>query len=93
MGRGSRPPPALNVFPRALAKWRDWEGKVLSHLERLLQRTQDSRVQWLEGIFFASCGGSLAGLCLVFTKAIVKIMWGDGHPVSGRCHLTSRRGS
>ncbi|BEI83663.1 hypothetical protein CcaverHIS002_0402670 [Cutaneotrichosporon cavernicola] len=81
MGRGSRPLPALNFFQRALAQWRGWESIVLGHLERLLQRTQDARVQWLEGIFFASCGGSLAGLCLVFTKAIVKIMWGDGHPL------------
>lgn len=82
LGRGSRPPPALNMFQRALAKWRAAESAVLSHLERLLQRTDDARVQWLEGIFFASCGGSLAGLSLVFTKAIVKIMWGPGHPVS-----------
>lgn len=82
MGRGSRAPPALNVFQRALAQWRAWESSVLSYLERLLQRTQDARVQWLEGIFFASCGGSLAGLCLVFTKAIVKIFGGEGHPVS-----------
>ncbi|BEJ14484.1 hypothetical protein CspHIS471_0402510 [Cutaneotrichosporon sp. HIS471] len=81
MGRGSRPLPALNFFQRALAQWRGWESMVLGRLERLLQRTQDARVQWLEGIFFASCGGSLAGLCLVFTKAIVKIMWGDGHPL------------
>ncbi|TXT12631.1 uncharacterized protein COLE_03041 [Cutaneotrichosporon oleaginosum] len=81
MGRGSRPPPALNTFQRSLAQWRAWENTILGHLERLLQRTPDTRVQWLEGIFFASCGGSLAGLCLVFTKAIVKIMWGEGHPL------------
>lgn len=82
MGRGSRPPPALNIFQRAMAKWRALESTVLAHMERLLQRTDDARVAWLEGIFYASCGGGLAGLCLVFTKAVVKIMWLPGHPVS-----------
>lgn len=81
LGRGSRPPLALNFFQRVMAKWRSAESTILGHLERLLQRTDDARVSWMEGIFFASCGGSLAGLCLVFTKAIVKIMWGPGHPV------------
>lgn len=70
------------MFQRAVAKWRSMESTVLTHLERLLQRTDDARVAWLEGIFYASCGGGLAGLCLVFTKAIVKIMWLPGHPVS-----------
>jgi hypothetical protein len=37
---------------------------------------------WLEGMAWAAAGGSLAGLCLVFTKGVVKIFFNRGHPVS-----------
>jgi len=48
----------------------------------MFQRADDARITWLEGIGWAVAGGSLAGLCLVFTKATVKIVVLPGHPVS-----------
>lgn len=38
--------------------------------ERLLERTPDERLLWLTGVGWAVVGGSLAGACLVFTKAV-----------------------
>lgn len=54
-------------------------------MEVAFSRAGDARLIWLEGIGWAVAGGSLAGLCLVFTKAIVKIVGNPGHPV-GRTH-------
>lgn len=51
-------------------------------MEITFARADDARLIWLEGIGWAVAGGSLAGLCLVFTKAIVKIFGNPGHPVS-----------
>lgn len=82
---GSRPAPPSNPIVRAyrgaMAKWRAWDNFWLGHLERFLARTDDGRVLWFEGIGWAVAGGSLAGLCLVFTKAVVKIFWRPGHPL------------
>ncbi|WOO84441.1 uncharacterized protein LOC62_06G007959 [Vanrija pseudolonga] len=82
---GSRPTPPSNPIVRAFrgakAKWRVWDNFWLGHLERFLARTDDGRVLWFEGIGWAVAGGSLAGLCLVFTKAVVKIFWRPGHPL------------
>lgn len=55
---------------------------MLSRMEITFARADDARLIWLEGIGWAVAGGSLAGLCLVFTKAIVKIFGNPGHPVS-----------
>lgn len=53
-------------------------------MEITFSRTDDARIIWLQGIGWAVAGGSLAGLCLVFTKAVVKIYYEPGHPVSTR---------
>jgi len=54
---------------------------LLNRMEKMTVRTDDARLTWLQGIGWAVVGGSLAGLCLVFTKAAVKIFWLPGHPV------------
>lgn len=36
----------------------------------MLERTNDERVRYMQGIGWAVVGGSLAGGCLVFTKAV-----------------------
>lgn len=87
IGRGGRfpasAPEGLIFRVRALwGKWKATERTVIGLLEKFLQRTDDARVTWLEGIGWAVAGGSLAGLCLVFTKAVVKIFSLEGHPVS-----------
>lgn len=69
------------------AQWKTAETIVLTHLERMFARTDDNRLLWLQGIGWAVAGGSLAGLCLVFTKAVVKTYFLPGHPVSCRERL------
>lgn len=58
------------------------EKSILVRLEKVFSRTDDSRIVWLQGIGWAVAGGSLAGGCLVFTKALITIFWLPGHPVS-----------
>ena len=58
------------------------ESRFSKFLERFFTRTGDARIIWLQGIGWAVAGGSLAGVCLVFTKATVKIFYLPGHPVS-----------
>ncbi|ODO11605.1 hypothetical protein I350_00387 [Cryptococcus amylolentus CBS 6273] len=60
--------------------WERFERMAVGRLEILFQRTGDERVVWLQGIGWGVAGGSLAGLCLVFTKAAVKMMGLPGHP-------------
>ncbi|WWD15965.1 hypothetical protein CI109_100389 [Kwoniella shandongensis] len=56
------------------------ESIALRRMESMFQRTDDARLIWLQGIGWAVTGGSLAGLCLVFTKAVVKLFGLAGHP-------------
>jgi hypothetical protein len=79
----SKPPnPIVGFFKRCGASSRRANDFVLRHVERLLQRAEDPRVTWLQGIGWAVCGGSLAGMCLVFTKAVVSLLGRHDHPVS-----------
>jgi hypothetical protein len=57
---------------------------LIIRLERVFGGTEDARLTWLEGIGWGVTGGSLAGLCLVFTKAVVKIFALPGNAVSPR---------
>lgn len=67
------------------ARWRmlvnRYQKAALVRMERLFGRTGDARLLWLQGVGWAVAGGCLAGGCLVFTKALVKIFWLPGHPV------------
>jgi len=83
-----RPPPESRFagckrpFVAIYTRWKAAENYTLTKLERVLARSDDTRVMWLEGVSWAVAGGSLAGLCLVFTKGVVKIFFLPGHPVS-----------
>ena len=79
--RPRTPHPITAFFSRWVAGWKSLENKVLTQLENVFVRTHDARIVWLQGIGWAVAGGSLAGVCLVFTKAVVKIFWLPGHPV------------
>ncbi|KAK1924848.1 hypothetical protein DB88DRAFT_534894 [Papiliotrema laurentii] len=70
-----------NAFGRFAIKWKSMERRILVRLETLFSRTDDPRLIWLQGIGWAVCGGSLAGLCLVFTKVVVKLFGLPGHPL------------
>ncbi|ORY27172.1 hypothetical protein BCR39DRAFT_538725 [Naematelia encephala] len=71
----------VGFFKKWSAVWKAMDKGVVTRLENMLQRTDDARITWLQGIGWAVAGGSLAGLCLVFTKAIVKILQLPGHPL------------
>jgi hypothetical protein len=72
----------VGFFKRIWGSWKSIEGKIIGRMEITFSRTDDARIIWLQGIGWAVAGGSLAGLCLVFTKAVVKIYYEPGHPVS-----------
>ncbi|WWC89967.1 uncharacterized protein L201_004896 [Kwoniella dendrophila CBS 6074] len=57
------------------------ESAAVRRLEVSFARTDDARLIWLQGIGWAVTGGSLAGLCLVFTKSAVKLFGLPGHPL------------
>lgn len=80
--RIKQPSPFVAFFKRLWVRWRAVENFALRHTETILQRAEDPRVTWLQGIGWAVCGGSLAGMCLVFTKAVVKLLGRHDHPVS-----------
>lgn len=81
--RTKPPHPVIDFFKRSWRNWRRIENAILGRMEVAFARADDVRLTWLQGICWACAGGSLAGLCLVFTKAIVKIVGNPGHPV---CH-------
>lgn len=77
---GRRSAAAPSFLHTLRSRQRALETQALSRLDRLLASTDDSRIRFLEGIGWAVVGGSLAGGCLVFTKAVVKLLGQPGHP-------------
>ena len=60
----------VKAFKRVVAMWHVGQMWAVVKGERLLERTPDERLLWLTGVGWAVVGGSLAGACLVFTKAV-----------------------
>ncbi|OCF36656.1 hypothetical protein I316_01909 [Kwoniella heveanensis BCC8398] len=79
--RPAKPNAFKAFFLRIGGGWKRLEGIALKRMERFFARTDDARLIWLQGMGWAVCGGSLAGLCLVFTKAAVKLFGLPGHPL------------
>ncbi|WVN85327.1 uncharacterized protein L203_100472 [Cryptococcus depauperatus CBS 7841] len=79
--RPSSPGKVVSVYRTIRSIWARFRKLALDRMEILFSRTGDERLTWLQGIGWAVAGGSLAGLCLVFTKAVVKIFWLPGHPL------------
>ncbi|WRT67209.1 uncharacterized protein IL334_004175 [Kwoniella shivajii] len=80
----SRPksPNAIKGFYQRVSKIiKRMRGIAVRTLESVFARADDSRLIWLQGMGWAVTGGSLAGLCLVFTKATVKLFGLPGHPL------------
>ncbi|PCH43475.1 hypothetical protein WOLCODRAFT_25942 [Wolfiporia cocos MD-104 SS10] len=68
--------PAVGFVKKAMATW---EGVLMWSREKLELWTaphDDKRIAWTLGIGWACCGGGLAGGCLVFAKAAVKLISG-----------------
>ncbi|KAI0768750.1 hypothetical protein BD413DRAFT_561088 [Trametes elegans] len=72
---GALPPPATYVG-KLMAVWRDALLWSREKLEIWTAPHDDKRIAWTLGIGWACCGGGLAGGCLVFAKASVKLITG-----------------
>ncbi|WVR05179.1 hypothetical protein IAU60_002191 [Kwoniella sp. DSM 27419] len=79
--RPAKPNAFKAFFSRLRTAWKQGENRALKRMETVFARTDDARLIWFQGIGWAVCGGSLAGLCLVFTKAAVKLFGLPGHPL------------
>lgn len=53
-----------------------WMLWVKQKLEEWTASHDDTQIAWTLGIGWACCGGGLAGMCLVFAKAVVKLVTG-----------------
>lgn len=62
---------------KAKNSWNAWILWVKEKLETWTAPQDDTQVAWVLGIGWACCGGGLAGGCLVFAKAIVKLLTGS----------------
>ncbi|OCH88999.1 hypothetical protein OBBRIDRAFT_794662 [Obba rivulosa] len=62
---------------RAFAAWDNTMAWLRDKLEVWTATHDDKRIAWTLGIGWACCGGGLAGGCLVFAKAAVKLISGS----------------
>ena len=72
-----------------IESWLLW---VKQKLEAWTASRDDTQIAWTLGIGWACCGGGLAGMCLVFAKAAVKLVTGvTSHENTGNQfgHLSS----
>ncbi|KAI0633717.1 hypothetical protein C8Q77DRAFT_1116551 [Trametes polyzona] len=69
-------PPAGTYIGRVIAFWRHAMLWSREKLEYWTASHDDKRIAWTLGIGWACCGGGLAGGCLVFAKAAVKLISG-----------------
>lgn len=58
-------------------KWRLLMARIRERLEVWTAPQDDNRIAWVLGIGWGCCGGGLAGGCLVFAKATVKLLTGS----------------
>ncbi|KAI0790827.1 hypothetical protein C8Q75DRAFT_760904 [Abortiporus biennis] len=67
---------ASNWFTKLRASWNYLTMLLKEYLEHWMAPHDDKRIAWTLGIGWACCGGGLAGGCLVFAKAAVKLISG-----------------
>ncbi|CAE7131187.1 unnamed protein product [Rhizoctonia solani] len=72
----NRQPVPTTVVGKARAKCISWESWLRDLLERWTASRDDNMLAWTLGIGWACVGGGLAGGCLVFAKAVVKLISG-----------------
>ncbi|GBE81573.1 hypothetical protein SCP_0313020 [Sparassis crispa] len=69
--------PAVGFLGKIGAVWRIAIMWLREKLELWMEPHDDKRIAWTLGIGWACCGGGLAGGCLVFAKASVKLISGS----------------
>ncbi|KAF5380563.1 hypothetical protein D9615_004481 [Tricholomella constricta] len=67
----------LSGIRRIRSTWRSLMLWITGWLEVWTAPQDDKQVAWTLGIGWACCGGGLAGMCLVFAKATVKLLSGS----------------
>ncbi|ELU42545.1 hypothetical protein AG1IA_03420 [Rhizoctonia solani AG-1 IA] len=72
----NRQPAPTTVIGKARFKCISWEYWLRDLLERWTASRDDNMLAWTLGIGWACVGGGLAGGCLVFAKAVVKLISG-----------------
>ncbi|KAJ7647271.1 hypothetical protein FB45DRAFT_892927 [Roridomyces roridus] len=74
-------PRSRNIISKLLGMvhsiWRRLMSALTEWLELWTAPKDDTTIAWILGIGWACCGGGLAGGCLVFAKATVKLMSGS----------------
>ncbi|KAG2043612.1 hypothetical protein BDR03DRAFT_1054146 [Suillus americanus] len=68
---------STSYLGKAKDSWNAWILWVKEKLETWTAPQDDTQVAWVLGIGWACCGGGLAGGCLVFAKATVKLLTGS----------------
>ncbi|KAH9894921.1 hypothetical protein C8Q73DRAFT_745326 [Cubamyces lactineus] len=74
--RAATLPSASTYVGRVMAFWENAMLWTREKLELWTAAHDDKRIAWTLGIGWACCGGGLAGGCLVFAKAAVKLISG-----------------
>ncbi|KAI0644547.1 hypothetical protein C8Q79DRAFT_912657 [Trametes meyenii] len=69
-------PAGTTFIRRGVAFWRNAMLWAREKLELWTAHHDDKRIAWTLGIGWSCCGGGLAGGCLVFAKAAVKLISG-----------------
>lgn len=69
--------PATSFAAKAKDQWESLMLRLRESLEAWTASHSDKQIAWTLGIGWACCGGGLAGLCLVFAKAAVKLITGS----------------
>ncbi|KAI0915783.1 hypothetical protein AcW1_003712 [Taiwanofungus camphoratus] len=67
----------VGVVRKMAAVWEGLMMRITARLETWTALHDDKRIAWTLGIGWACCGGGLAGGCLVFAKASVKLISGS----------------
>ncbi|CAL1707415.1 unnamed protein product [Somion occarium] len=75
-GIGARRP-GTRWVGKILGLWNYFMSRIREYLEIWTAPHDDKWVAWTLGICWACCGGGLAGGCLVFAKAAVKLISGS----------------
>ncbi|KIY50320.1 hypothetical protein FISHEDRAFT_25614, partial [Fistulina hepatica ATCC 64428] len=65
-----------SVFAKAVGYWTAASVKLGEYIEWWTAAKDDKVIAWTLGIGWACSGGGLAGMCLVFAKATVKLLSG-----------------
>jgi len=71
------PPPSTTFIGKAKNTSASFSFWIMEKLELWTGPKDDRQIAWILGIGWACCGGGLAGGCLVFAKATVKLLTGS----------------